>query len=97
VIADDQAPELVAAGGANEFRDKMSASLLRITRAFHPRPVIYRTYDFRTNEFRGLAGGEEYDAVDAVRSTIASAERRALLEVAVSSAAAGGLSKRPHA
>lgn len=53
--------ELVAAGGANEFRDKMSASLLRITRAFHPRPVIYRTHDFRTNEFRGLAGGDKYE------------------------------------
>lgn len=53
--------ELLAAGGAKEFGDKMSASLLRITRAFHPRPVIYRTYDFRTNEFRGLAGGDKYE------------------------------------
>lgn len=56
--------ELVAAGGANEFCDKMSASLLRITRAFHPRPVIYRTYDFRTNEFRGLAGGDKYEPIE---------------------------------
>jgi pyruvate,water dikinase len=56
--------ELVAAGGAKEFGDKMSASLLRITRAFHPRPVIYRTYDFRTNEFRGLAGGDKYEPLE---------------------------------
>lgn len=56
--------ELVAAGGAKEFHDKMSASLLRITRAFHPRPVIYRTYDFRTNEFRGLAGGDKYEPIE---------------------------------
>jgi pyruvate,water dikinase len=56
--------QLVATGGADEFRDKMSASLLRITRAFHPRPVIYRTYDFRTNEFRGLTGGEQYEPVE---------------------------------
>lgn len=56
--------ELLAAGGAKEFHDKMSASLLRITRAFHPRPVIYRTYDFRTNEFRGLAGGDKYEPAE---------------------------------
>ena len=36
-----------------EFLERMSASLLRITRAFAPRPVVYRTIDFRTNEFRG--------------------------------------------
>ena len=56
--------ELLATGGAREFRDKMTASLLRITRAFHPRPVIYRTYDFRTNEFRGLTGGDKYEPVE---------------------------------
>lgn len=56
--------ELLATGGASEFRDKMSASLFQITRAFHPRPVIYRTYDFRTNEFRGLTGGDKYEPVE---------------------------------
>lgn len=56
--------ELLATGGAREFHDKMSASLLRITRAFHPRPVIYRTYDFRTNEFRGLTGGDKHEPVE---------------------------------
>jgi pyruvate,water dikinase len=42
----------------------MSASLLRITRAFAPRPVVYRTIDFRTNEFRGLTGGERFEPVE---------------------------------
>ena len=53
--------DLVANGGAREFVAKMQAQLLRITRAFMPRPVIYRTYDFRTNEFRGLEGGEHHE------------------------------------
>lgn len=53
--------ELVARGGGQEFVAKMTAQLLRITRAFFPRPVIYRTYDFRTNEFRGLTGGEKHE------------------------------------
>ena len=56
---------LIARGGRTEFLDRMSASLLRITRAFFPRPVVYRTIDFRTNEFRGLEGGAEFEPVEA--------------------------------
>ncbi|MDI1449028.1 phosphoenolpyruvate synthase [Polyangium sp. 6x1] len=56
--------ELLASGGRDDFIQRMSASLLRITRAFHPRPVIYRTYDFRTNEFRGLKGGERFEPIE---------------------------------
>ena len=39
---------LLAAGRREEFVDRMAASLLRITRAFAPRPVVYRTIDFRS-------------------------------------------------
>jgi len=56
--------ELIAAGGKDEFIDKMREALLRITRPFQPRPVVYRTYDFRTNEFRGLKGGDKYEPVE---------------------------------
>jgi pyruvate,water dikinase len=56
--------ELIAAGGKDEFIEKMRESLLRITLAFQPRPVIYRTYDFRTNEFRGLKGGDAFEPVE---------------------------------
>jgi pyruvate, water dikinase len=54
VIADDRA----------EFVDRMSASLLRITTAFAPRPVVYRTIDFRSNEFANLEGGRDYEPVE---------------------------------
>jgi pyruvate, water dikinase len=53
--------ELLARGGREEFIEKMSAPLLRIAAAFNPRPVIYRSIDFRTNEFRGLVGGEHFE------------------------------------
>jgi pyruvate,water dikinase len=56
--------ELLARGEAQSFVDAMTASLLEITRAFLPRPVVYRSIDFRTNEFRGLTGGERYEAVE---------------------------------
>ncbi|MGE3411044.1 MAG: phosphoenolpyruvate synthase [Dehalococcoidia bacterium] len=52
---------LVEAGRADEFVGKMTAHLLRIARAFAPRPVIYRTYDFKTNEFRKLEGGAQHE------------------------------------
>ncbi|KQC38257.1 phosphoenolpyruvate synthase [Frankia sp. ACN1ag] len=56
---------LLADGGRAEFVARMSSSLSRITRAFSPRPVVYRATDFRTNEFRGLRGGEAFEPVEA--------------------------------
>jgi pyruvate,water dikinase len=56
---------LLARGGREAFIEKMSASLLRITREFEPRPVVYRTIDFRSNEFRKLEGGAEYEPMEA--------------------------------
>jgi pyruvate,water dikinase len=53
--------EVLASGGKAAFIDSMAASLGTITRAFAPRPVVYRTIDFRTNEFRGLEGGERFE------------------------------------
>jgi pyruvate,water dikinase len=56
--------QLMAQGDERELVDRMSESLLRITRAFAPRPVIYRTIDFRSNEFRGLEGGAAFEPVE---------------------------------
>jgi pyruvate, water dikinase len=55
---------LLARGGRDEFMERMAGTLLSITRAFAPRPVVYRTIDFRTNEFRGLEGGEAFEGVE---------------------------------
>ena len=51
----------VAAGHGDEFVARMRDGLLRFGRAFAPRPVIYRAMDFRSNEFRGLARGEQFE------------------------------------
>lgn len=53
--------KLLADGRRADFVDAMAASLAQVTRAFAPRPVVYRAMDFRTNEFRGLEGGAEYE------------------------------------
>jgi pyruvate,water dikinase len=43
----------------------MAAALASFASAFAPRPITYRTIDFRTNEFRGLEGGEEFEPEEA--------------------------------
>jgi len=57
-------PRAVMEADRSEFVERMSASLLRITSAFAPRPVVYRTIDFRSNEFANLAGGATYEPVE---------------------------------
>ena len=57
--------KLIADGRSDDFVEAMASSLLEITTAFSPRPVIYRTTDLRTNEFRGLVGGEQYEPLEA--------------------------------
>ena len=47
-----------------EFVDRLAQGLEIFTRAFNPRPVVYRTTDFKTNEYRNLKGGEKYEEVE---------------------------------
>ncbi|MBM4462175.1 MAG: phosphoenolpyruvate synthase [Chloroflexi bacterium] len=47
-----------------EFVDKLAGGLEIFARAFNPRPVVYRTSDFKTNEYRNLKGGELYEEVE---------------------------------
>ncbi len=56
--------DLIAHGEQNILVDKMAASVGRIASAFGTRPVVYRATDFRSNEFRGLVGGEAYEPVE---------------------------------
>ena len=56
---------LMELGEQNQFVEKMSQSLLTITRAFYPRPVVYRSIDFRSNEFAELTGGSDFEPREA--------------------------------
>lgn len=57
--------ELLAQKRRGYFVDKMAEGLEFFCRAFNPRPVIYRTTDFKTNEYRGLVGGDKYEPQEA--------------------------------
>ncbi len=56
---------LLAEGRRGEVVDAMRDSILAFAAAFSPRPITYRSIDFRTNEFRGLRGGEAFEPVEA--------------------------------
>ncbi|HUP33417.1 MAG TPA: phosphoenolpyruvate synthase [Gaiellaceae bacterium] len=56
---------LLEEGRAGEFVERMAAGLTTFAEGFAPRPVTYRTIDFRTNEFRGLEGGERFEPEEA--------------------------------
>ncbi|HET7769503.1 MAG TPA: phosphoenolpyruvate synthase [Chloroflexota bacterium] len=56
---------LIKEGQAEEFVDRMADNLRTFAAAFSPRPVVYRSMDFRSNEFRGLQGGGEFEPDEA--------------------------------
>ena len=56
---------LIEQGRGEELSARMAAALETFAAAFAPRPITYRTIDFRTNEFRGLEGGERFEPVEA--------------------------------
>ncbi len=56
---------LLEAGEGERFVDGMAARLREFAVALAPRPITYRTIDFRSNEFRGLQGGERFEPQEA--------------------------------
>jgi len=48
----------------HEFVDKLYQGINTFAKAFDPRPVVYRTTDFKTNEYRDLKGGQDYEDVE---------------------------------
>jgi len=59
-------PELILErGGEDDYVALFRDGLREVAAAFHPRPVTYRACDLKSNEYRGLEGGERYEAVEA--------------------------------
>ncbi|ADJ26092.1 phosphoenolpyruvate synthase [Dehalogenimonas lykanthroporepellens BL-DC-9] len=52
---------MVEQGRQEEFIQKLYEGILPFAKAFSPRPVVYRTTDFKTNEYRELEGGDIYE------------------------------------
>jgi len=52
---------MIEQGRGQEFVDKLAAGLTLFVKAFHPRQVVYRTNDFKSNEYAALKGGAKYE------------------------------------
>ncbi len=55
---------MISQNRGHEFVDKLAEGLTAFAKAFYPRQVVYRTNDFKTNEYRALKGGEKYEEVE---------------------------------
>jgi pyruvate,water dikinase len=55
---------LIKRGQGRELVERLSEGIATVCQAFHPRPVIIRTSDFKTNEYRGMPGGAEFEPAE---------------------------------
>jgi pyruvate,water dikinase len=56
---------LLKTGQGDYLIEKMSEGITMVAEELFPKPLIVRLSDFRTNEFRGLKGGEEVEPIEA--------------------------------
>lgn len=56
--------KLIHEGKQKLYVEKLADGLTQFAKSFDPRPVIYRASDFKTNEYRSLTGGREYEPVE---------------------------------
>ncbi|OWJ55752.1 phosphoenolpyruvate synthase [Pyrodictium delaneyi] len=52
---------LLETGKADFFVQRLAEGIAKVASAIYPRPVVVRFSDFKTNEYRGLRGGEKYE------------------------------------
>lgn len=55
---------LIERGQADGLVEKLAEGVRTFAAAFNPRPITYRAMDFRSNEFRGLDGGERFEPIE---------------------------------
>jgi len=53
--------KMVADKKQKVFIDLLAQGIETFCRSFEPRPVVYRTNDFKTNEYRNLTGGKSFE------------------------------------
>ncbi len=56
--------KMIKDGKAKVFIEKLAENLALFTDSFGDRPVVYRASDFKTNEYRNLVGGQDYEPVE---------------------------------
>ncbi len=55
---------LIKKGRGREFSRHLQNNIEKFVTAFNPRQVVYRATDFKTNEYRNLKGGREFEPTE---------------------------------
>lgn len=56
--------KMIADKKQQQFTDQLTAGMTQFASSFYPRPVVYRTTDFKTNEYANLIGGKAYEPIE---------------------------------
>ncbi len=56
---------LIRDGRGDELMNKLADGLRTFAEAFNPRPVVFRATDFRSNEYRNMEGGDQFEPKEA--------------------------------
>ncbi|MFA6008159.1 MAG: putative PEP-binding protein, partial [Candidatus Shapirobacteria bacterium] len=52
---------MIQEGRQKEYIEKLASGMAEFCKNFNPRPVIYRASDFKTNEYRSLKWGKQFE------------------------------------
>jgi len=56
--------KMIRDGKSRIFVNKLAEGLMKFTHSFGDRPVVYRATDFKSNEYKNLIGGQNYEPVE---------------------------------
>ncbi|KKT85935.1 MAG: Phosphoenolpyruvate synthase, partial [Candidatus Collierbacteria bacterium GW2011_GWA2_44_99] len=56
--------KMIRDGKSQVFIHNLAENLAKFTDSFGDRPVVYRASDFKTNEYRNLIGGQDYEPIE---------------------------------
>jgi len=55
---------LIKQGKSDLYVEKLAEGIEKVAKAIYPKPVVVRFSDFKTNEYKSLEGGEEFEPVE---------------------------------
>lgn len=56
--------KMIRDGKSQVFIEKLAEGLMKFTHSFGDRPVVYRATDFKSNEYKGLLGGANFEPTE---------------------------------
>jgi len=56
--------KMIRDGKSQVFIEKLAENLVKFTHSFGDRPVVYRASDFKSNEYKNLIGGQNFEPIE---------------------------------